>query len=233
MQLLGEEVNTEVTVLASLRGGGDADHLARAALEDQEIANADVMAGDGDSVGSHCGSWGGRTGGLSVIGLDGAVAFRDDRTRSLNGRGSGGWSGGDRDLRGAVGDLLLFNHNLLRTVVVMMVVVAVVEGVENTIGCSVKTATEAVVLPVVVVISHIKLIRLWGVYSSPGLFFDLDCGSRGTCTSNEGGREGLRSRVREVRLGVLGLVAWLSTLAELGLGPVDDSRSVGGGSRRS
>ena len=50
MELLGEEVNTEVTVLASLGGGGDADDLARAALKDQEIANADVVAGDGDGA---------------------------------------------------------------------------------------------------------------------------------------------------------------------------------------
>jgi CheY-like chemotaxis protein len=50
MELLGEEVNTEVTVLASLRGGGDTDDLARTALKNQEIANADVVAGDGDGV---------------------------------------------------------------------------------------------------------------------------------------------------------------------------------------
>ena len=55
MKLLGEEVNTEVTVLAGLRGGGDADDLARTALKDQEIANADVVARDGDGVRrSHC-----------------------------------------------------------------------------------------------------------------------------------------------------------------------------------
>ena len=50
MELLGEQVNTEVTVLASLGGGGDTDDLARAALKDQEIANADVVAGDGDGA---------------------------------------------------------------------------------------------------------------------------------------------------------------------------------------
>jgi hypothetical protein len=49
--LLGEEVNTQVSVLASCRRGGDADDLARTTLKDQEIANADVVAGDGDSVG--------------------------------------------------------------------------------------------------------------------------------------------------------------------------------------
>jgi hypothetical protein len=63
MEGLGEEVNTEVTVLAGLGGGGDANDLARAALEDQEIANADVVAGDGDGAGrrhlaSGCGSRG-------------------------------------------------------------------------------------------------------------------------------------------------------------------------------
>lgn len=50
MQLLGEEVDTEVSVLASGRGGGNADDLARAALQDQEVAEADVVAGDGDGV---------------------------------------------------------------------------------------------------------------------------------------------------------------------------------------
>jgi hypothetical protein len=51
MELLGEEVNTEVTVLASLGGGGDADDLARTALKDQEVADADVVARDSDSLG--------------------------------------------------------------------------------------------------------------------------------------------------------------------------------------
>jgi hypothetical protein len=45
MKLLGEQVNTKVAVLASLGGGGDADDLARTTLEDQEITNADVVAG--------------------------------------------------------------------------------------------------------------------------------------------------------------------------------------------
>lgn len=51
VQLLGEEVDTEVAVLA---GGGrsrDADDLAGTALEHQEVAHADVVAGDRDGVG--------------------------------------------------------------------------------------------------------------------------------------------------------------------------------------
>ena len=50
MELLGEEVNTEIAMLSRLGGSSDADNLTRASLEDQEIANADVMARDGDGV---------------------------------------------------------------------------------------------------------------------------------------------------------------------------------------
>jgi len=53
MELLGEEVNTEITVLAGLRRSSNADDLTRATLKNQEIANADVVARDGDGVGSH------------------------------------------------------------------------------------------------------------------------------------------------------------------------------------
>lgn len=52
VQLLGEEVDTKVAVLAGGRGGRDADDLAGAALEDQEVTQTDVVAGDGDGVGN-------------------------------------------------------------------------------------------------------------------------------------------------------------------------------------
>lgn len=61
VQLLGEEVNTEVAVLASGRRGRDANDLARTALEHQEVTQADVVAGDGDSVGLLLGGRGGCT----------------------------------------------------------------------------------------------------------------------------------------------------------------------------
>lgn len=51
VQLLGEQVNTEVAVLAGGGRGRDADDLARAALQHQEVTEADVVAGDGDGVG--------------------------------------------------------------------------------------------------------------------------------------------------------------------------------------
>ena len=52
VKLLGEEIDAEVTVLARLSRGGDADHLAGTALENQEIADADMVARNGDGVGS-------------------------------------------------------------------------------------------------------------------------------------------------------------------------------------
>jgi len=48
MQLLGEEVDTKVAVLASGSRRADADNLARAALEHQDITEADVVAGNGN-----------------------------------------------------------------------------------------------------------------------------------------------------------------------------------------
>lgn len=51
VQLLAEEVDAEVAVLAGGGGARDADHLARVALEHQDVANADVVAGDRDCIG--------------------------------------------------------------------------------------------------------------------------------------------------------------------------------------
>lgn len=52
LELAGEEVNTQVAVLASLRGDRDTDDLARTTLQDQDVAKADVVAGDGDMLAS-------------------------------------------------------------------------------------------------------------------------------------------------------------------------------------
>lgn len=51
VQLLGEEVDAQVTVLAGGRRGRDANDLARVALQHQNVADADVVAGDRDCVG--------------------------------------------------------------------------------------------------------------------------------------------------------------------------------------
>lgn len=142
MELLGEEVNTEVAVLAGLGGGGDADDLARAALEDQEIANADVVAGDGDGVsGSHlaCGCVGGRdvrsncgSGSADTgrpldrsSGRDGAAGEGEGGGRHVGGccvRGGAGGSvrGGGGDVGGSSGGDLLFDDDLFLVVGVLV-----------------------------------------------------------------------------------------------------------------
>jgi hypothetical protein len=51
LQLTSEEINPQVSVLASLWRRGDAYNLAGAALEDDEIADADELARDRDGVG--------------------------------------------------------------------------------------------------------------------------------------------------------------------------------------
>lgn len=48
VELLGEEVDSEVAVLAGSRGGGDPDDLGDAALKDQDVADSDVVAWDGN-----------------------------------------------------------------------------------------------------------------------------------------------------------------------------------------
>lgn len=63
LQLAGEEVDTEVAVLAGLGGDRDTDDLARTALEDQDVANADEVAGDRDVLAG---------GGTAVAGLNNA-----------------------------------------------------------------------------------------------------------------------------------------------------------------
>lgn len=50
MELLGEEIDTEVAVLAGLSGRGDADYLGRTALKDEKIADTDMMTWNGDSI---------------------------------------------------------------------------------------------------------------------------------------------------------------------------------------
>lgn len=52
MQLLAEQVNTEVAVLASRSRGRDTDDLAGATLEHQDITHTDVVARNGDGVGN-------------------------------------------------------------------------------------------------------------------------------------------------------------------------------------
>lgn len=187
MKLLGEQVNTEVTVLTSLGGGGDADDLAGAALEDQEIADADVVAGDGDGVGgSHLGRrWTddglgrGRSNGRP--GRDGVVSVEVGFGVSADGSGRGGFR---MRFGGEVASVLFLDDYLLTVVtvsragvgvVVGVVVAVVVEGVDDAvgdaIGCFGDALTEGVVLAFFVVISHITLELFRGVDGGSSRFY--------------------------------------------------------------
>lgn len=50
MKLLGEEVHSEIAMLAGLSGGGDTNDLARTTLKNQEVTNADMVAGNRDGI---------------------------------------------------------------------------------------------------------------------------------------------------------------------------------------
>jgi len=147
VKLLGEEVDAEVAVLAGLGRGGDADDLAGTALQDQQVADPDVVARDGDGVGNHGAGWGGAGGG-GVVGL-------------LAGSGGG-------DLGVTDDDVLFDVLGAVLVLVFVVVVVAAVNGVENSVGDAVKSVAERVVVAVFVVISHITLVLTSGLDSSLG-----------------------------------------------------------------
>ena len=145
MELLGEEVHSEVAVLTSLGGSRDADHLAGTALEDEQVADPDVVAGDGDGVGNHVAG--------SSAALSGVLGL-------LTGSGGGHFAVTDNNiLFDALGAVLVL-------VVFVVVVVAAVDRVENFVRCAVETVTERVVVAVFVVISHVTLVLLTGCVDS-------------------------------------------------------------------
>lgn len=84
MELLGEEVDTKVAVLASGSRGRDADDLARAALEDEDVAETHMVAGDGHGVGALGGlrAVGAALDIAALAGLNAVVAFRVGNTVS-------------------------------------------------------------------------------------------------------------------------------------------------------
>ena len=92
LQLAGEEVDAQVAVLAGLGRHGDADHLAGTALQDEDVADANEVAGDGDGL----------AGGAAVAGLDDAHVLAD-------GLAEAAWAG------------LLVHHDLLAVMVVKRV----------------------------------------------------------------------------------------------------------------
>lgn len=206
VQLLGEEVNTKVAVLASLSRGGDADDLARTALQDQQVADPDVVAGDGDGVGNH--------GAGSGAALSGVVGL-------LTGSRGGHFAVTDNDVLFDTLDAFLLGLG----VVVVVVVVGAVDRVENFVRCAVETVTEAVVVAVFVVISHVTLVLTTGCVDSSLCHANLFVEGDGF-TIGVGLLSGVLARVGRVAFPLTGLSVVLfgvgsSAFAEVSLGCVD------------
>jgi hypothetical protein len=165
---LGEQVNTEVTVLARLAAGCDANDLAWSTLKDQKVTDADVVAGDGDGVGRHLGGMAGGRGGRgvdgSLLGVGRGVGV------GASGTGDGNISLGNYDFltNGLLAATVL---GLLVLVVVVMTEAGSVNGVSYSLGNTLDTTAEAVVVTVVVVIAHITLVMWRGVDGAEGSSF--------------------------------------------------------------
>jgi hypothetical protein len=104
MELLGEEINAKVAVLASGSRGRDADDLAGAALEDEDVTEADVVARDGDGVGSGLGLDTSGAGNLSAGGVSVLVVVTHFGFGSFGAGRNGGRSVG-AGLNGLLDDL--------------------------------------------------------------------------------------------------------------------------------
>ena len=147
IELLGEEVYTEVAVLASLSRGRDADDLAWAALQHDDVTNADEMARDGDRVRQFAvvvGIHGAALGHAWCTNLDVAVS-NVDVFFTLNYAVS---------VVGAFGVVV-------GVMVVVMMMAASVDWVQDAVGSTMQSVAERMVLAFVVVISHVTAVLVF------------------------------------------------------------------------
>jgi len=149
--------------LTSLCRSGDADDLARATLQHEEVTDADVVAWDGNSALRHFSriAWFVPNVGLSE-GL--AARFRNFDFAFL-----------------CDGNFFTLYSCVLMTTVVMMMMTEkgwtvnwMGDTFGNTLGTSLNTTTETVVLSLVVVISHITLVSGWVYGGARSSFSDTN-----------------------------------------------------------
>ena len=130
LQFLGEEIDTKVAILTSLRRHADANDLARTTLKDDKIANADEVAGDGHGPGRVAAvAWLHESDLLSLATSNSARAIVLDS---------------DIDFSAI-------------TTMVMVMMVVVVERMGNSFSNTLRASTEAVVLTLVVVVTHVSV----------------------------------------------------------------------------
>ncbi|KAL5042706.1 hypothetical protein BDW71DRAFT_189467 [Aspergillus fruticulosus] len=153
VKLASEEINTSVSPLVSQRGAGDADDLARTALEDKNVADADEVGRDRNGL---------RGSGNSAAGLDNANIL-------LNAVTVTNWAS-------------FVSDNYFFAVVVVMVTMVVMKGVRDAVDSAFHTTTEGVVVTVVIVVTHLASVGVIN-YSSGLKNLDLVAGrSRGRDT---------------------------------------------------
>ena len=143
-------------MLASLGGRGDADDLAWTTLQNQDVADADVVTRDGDGVGRH----------VAAIGpVAAAAAAVADAFGALGVAWSTGLNFAVLDL-----DILL----TLYDTITMVVVWAAVDRMQDAFGSAVQSVTEGMVLAVFVVVSHIRAVLVSFAGSVVCTLFDVD-----------------------------------------------------------
>lgn len=150
VKLAGEQVDTKVAVLASLGRGGDADHLGGAALQDQNVASTNEVAGDRNGLG----------GGGANTGLDNADILANTNWAPF------------------VSDNYFFAVIMVIMVTMVTMVMMVVEGVRDAVDSAFHTTTEGVVVTVVVVVTHFASFRVIN-YGSSLENFDVVAGRSG------------------------------------------------------
>lgn len=143
-------------MLSSLSGGGDANDLARTSLKDQEIANPNVVARDGDGVWwtgalyiAHMATW-------TIVHTDVKVYF----------------------LTNWVDTVVMMVVMMVTLMVTLMVAVAIVTSVDwvsdaffETVRCTRGAVSERVIMAVFVVITHVCS---WSRGTVDGVFFYVD-----------------------------------------------------------
>ena len=140
-------------MLTSLGRSGDTDNLAWTSLQDYNIANADKVARDGDSIRNAT------TATVVIAGGGHLLIILTLATRT----------GTDF----AILDSDVFLYDTIVVVVMMVVVTAAVDRVQDAVGSAVETLTERVVLALVVVVSHVTAVFVFGSVNST-LFGYLD-----------------------------------------------------------
>ena len=140
-QLTTEEIDTEIAVLRGLRRSADPDHLAHTTLEDDQVSDANELTWDSNDVTRS-------TSRATIRSTDCINLHVSDATRMV------------MVMSAAVAIVLADDDFFTIYTIAAMVMTMVVERVQDTVGSSLDTTTEGVVLTVVIVVAHVVSVVL-------------------------------------------------------------------------